>query len=172
LVKKNNLRLYPTGKYPCFIATSLFRLKGKDFSLLNFGLFSSLYGLRWLVEIPTMKAMVGFPFTFPYFHGVLTYLLAIPFCALLVNIFGRGFYNSMLWVFYSTIAYAIIAIAYDLLSPGPLSDVAINREVVLLWGLIGIVNLIFIKRKRDVELFVMRVVFLSIFPQMQIHRKV
>jgi sigma-B regulation protein RsbU (phosphoserine phosphatase) len=144
------------------VATSLFRLKGKDFSLLNFGLFSLLYGLRWLMEIPTMKAMVGFPFTFPYFHGLLTYLVAIPFCALLVNIFGRGLYNSMLWVFYSTIAYAIIATAHDLLSPGPLSDVPINRGVVVLWGLIGSVNLIFIRRKRDVELIVLKVVFLVV----------
>jgi len=144
------------------IAASLFRLKGKDFSFLYFGLLSVLYGLRWLAEIPTMITMVGFPFTFSYFHGILTYIFVIPFCALLVIIFGRGLYNSMLWVFYSTVAYAVIAIAYDLLSPGPLSDVGINRVVVVLWGLIGIINLIFIRRKGDVELIVLRVVFLII----------
>ena len=144
------------------IAASLFRLKGKDFSLLNFGLFSFLYGLRWLTEIPAMKAIVGFPFTFPYFHGVLTYFVAIPFFALLVNIFGRGLYNSMLWVFYSAIAYALIAIAYDLLNPVPLADVSINRVMVVMWGLIGIINMAFIRRRGDIELNVLRVVFLLI----------
>jgi len=144
------------------IAVALFRLKSKDFSLLNFGLLCLLYGLRWLAEIPTMQAMVGFPFTAPYFHGVLTYLFVIPFCALLVNIFGPGVYNSMRWVFYSTIAYAMIAIAYDVLSPGPLMDVGINRTVVVLWGLVGIINILLIRRKRDIEIIVLRVVFLLI----------
>jgi len=60
------------------VVISLFRLRSRDFSLLNFGLFCSLNGIRWLVEIPTMKALVGFPFTFPYFHGLLTYALGNP----------------------------------------------------------------------------------------------
>ena len=69
------------------VVISLFRLRGRDFSLLNFGLFSSLYGIRWLVETPTMKTLVGVPFTFPYFHGLLTYTLIIPLSAFLVDIF-------------------------------------------------------------------------------------
>lgn len=144
------------------IACSLFRLQGRDFSLLNFGLFSALYGLRWMAEIPTVKSMLGFPFTFPYFHGILTYLVAIPFFALLVNVFGSGLYHSMRWLFYSAIAYAVVAITFDLLGPGPFTDQGINRSVVVLWGLVGIVNLLFNQRKGDVELIVLRGVFLII----------
>ncbi len=145
------------------IAASLFRLKSKDFALFNFGLLCALYGLRWLTEIPTMKTMVGGAFTVTYFHAVLTYLFVIPFSALLVNIFGDGLYNSMRWLFYSAIAYAVIAIAIDLSSPGPLTDRGINRTVVVLWGGVGIINLVFHRRKADVELIVLKVVFLIIF---------
>ena len=141
------------------IVISLFRLRSKDLSLLNFGLFCSLNGIRWLVEIPTMKTLVGFPFTFPYFHGLLTYALVIPFSAFLVNIFGRGLYDSMLWVFRSTFVYAVAAIAYDLYRQEPLSDVSVAPAVIVLWCVVWIVNILFIKRQRHIELRVLRIVF-------------
>jgi len=140
---------------------SLFRLKNRDFTLLNFGLFGFLYGLRRLVETPTMQTMVGFPFTIPYFHGLLTYALVIPLSAFLANIFGRGFYNSMRWVFWSTIVYALGAVAYDLFRPGPLTDVGIYRPLVILWAFVWIVNLLFSRKERDVELRILQVVFLA-----------
>jgi len=143
------------------IVISLFRLRSKDFSLLNFGLFCFLNGIRWLVEIPIMKSLVGFPFTFPYFHGLLTYVLVIPISALLVNIFGRGLYDSMLWVFRSTIVYAVAALAYDLLRPEPLSDVSINSIVIVLWCIVWIVNVLFVRKPKHSELHVLRIVFLT-----------
>ncbi len=144
------------------LSVSLFKLTKKDYTLLNFGLFGALFGLRWLAEIPTIIAVLGFPFSDPYFHGVLTYLFVIPFCALLINIFGPGVYNSFLWVFYSTIAYAIIAIAIDLLQPERQADVSINWIMVVTWGIIGIVNVILVRRKRDIELIVFKLVFFII----------
>jgi phosphoserine phosphatase RsbU/P len=144
------------------IAISLFRLKSKDHSLLNFGLFCFLNGMRWLVEIPTMRSLIGFPFTIPYFHGLLTYAIVMPFSAFLVDIFGRGLYDSMLWVFRSTVVYAVAAIVYDLYRPEPLSDVSINPAVVVLWCFVGIVNILFLRRERHIELRVLRIVFLTI----------
>jgi sigma-B regulation protein RsbU (phosphoserine phosphatase) len=154
-----------TGLFVLFVGVisliiSLFRLSLKDFSLFNFGLFSALYGLRWLVEIPAMQTITGFPFTFPYLHGLLTYALAIPFFALLINIFGRGLYNSLLWIFYSSIIYALAAITYDLFSSEALAEASINNVVVVLWAIVSIVNVLFIKRKHDIELNVMKIVFL------------
>jgi phosphoserine phosphatase RsbU/P len=142
---------------------SLFRLKNRDFTLLNFGLFAFLYGLRKLVETSTLKTFVGVPFTLPYFHGLLTYVLVIPISAFLVNIFGRGLYNSMVWVFRSAIVYAIAAITYDLFRPGPLTDVAIYRPLVVVWAAIWILNLLRSRKQRDIELHVMQVVFLTTF---------
>ena len=140
---------------------SLFRLKSRDFTLLNFGLFGFIFGLRRLVETSTMKALVGVPFTLPYFHGLLTYVIVIPLSAFLVNIFGRGFFNSMVWVFRSTVAYAIIAVALDLLLPGPLTDAAIYRPLVIAWSVVWIANVLLTRRRQDVDLHILQAVFLT-----------
>jgi phosphoserine phosphatase RsbU/P len=145
------------------ILISLFRLRSRDFTLLNFGIFCTLYGIRWLVEIPTMKSLVGFPFTFPYFHGLLTYALVIPFSAFLVNIFGRGLYDSLIWVLRSTIVYTVAAVAYDLFRPEPVAEASINAAVIVLWCVIWIVNLFAIKKQDRVERRVFQVVFTFVF---------
>lgn len=145
------------------IVISLFRLKSKEFSLLNFGLFCSIYGIRWLVETPTMATVVGFPFTFPYFHALLTYIVPIPLSAFLVSIFGPGLYRSMVWFFRTTIIYAIAAIAYDLLRSETLSGTSINPIVVVVWCLVGIVNLIFFRGLARSEMRVLRGVFFFLF---------
>jgi hypothetical protein len=142
------------------ILISLFRLKSKDFSLLNFGLLCFIDGIRWLVEIPSMKTLVGFPFTFPYFHGLLTYALVIPFSAFLVYIFGRGLYDSLLWTFRSTIVYAAAAIAYDLITHRFLTDVSIYPPLVVVWGIVWIVNILMIRKQHDIELRVLRIAFI------------
>ncbi|MGA9120405.1 MAG: PP2C family protein-serine/threonine phosphatase, partial [Bacteroidota bacterium] len=82
---------------------------------------------------------------------------------LLVDIFGRGLYSSMVWVFRSTILYALGAVTYDLLRPGPLADIGIYRPLVVLWGLVWIVNVLLSRRERDIELHVLQVVFLVTF---------
>jgi sigma-B regulation protein RsbU (phosphoserine phosphatase) len=145
------------------VVISLFRLKSKDFTLSHFGLFCSVYGIRWLVETPTMVTLVGFPFTFPYFHALLTYIVPIPFSAFLVKIFGRGLYDSMIWFFRSTIIYAIAAIAYDLFRTETLAGTSINPIVVVAWCLVGIVNLVFVKGLPRNELLVLRSVFFFLF---------
>ncbi len=140
---------------------ALFRLKSRDFTLLNFGLFGLLYGFRRLAETPTMQTLVGVPFTFPYFHSLLTYALVIPLSAFLINIFGRGLYSSMRWVFWSTIVYALAAVGYDLSRSEPLADVAIYRPLVVLWAFVWIANLIVSGKKRDVEMRILQGVFLA-----------
>lgn len=104
---------------------------------------------------------VGFPFTVPYFHGLLTYAFIIPLSGFLLGIFGGGLYNSMLWVFRTTIVYAVAAISYDLFRLEPLADVSINKTLVVLWCLVWIVNVLFISKQRDIELDVLRVVFVT-----------
>jgi serine phosphatase RsbU (regulator of sigma subunit) len=108
-----------------------------------------------------MKELVGFPFTFPYFHGLLTYALVIPFSAFLIDIFGRGLYDSMLWVFRSTIIYTAAAVGLDLFRPDPLSDVSINSIVIVLWCFVWIVNVLFMRKQQHRELRVLQIVFLT-----------
>jgi phosphoserine phosphatase RsbU/P len=145
------------------IVISLFRLKSKDFSLFNLGLFCTIYGLRWLMETPTMVTLVGFPFTVPYFHAVLTYIVVIPLSAFLVEVFGRGIYDSLIWFFRSTVLYAVAAVIYDLFSTKTLSDASINPIVVVIWCLVTLVNLALIKNQKQSELNVVRAGFIFLF---------
>ena len=137
---------------------SLLRLKTKDFTLLHIGAFGFLCGLRMLSETATMRALV--PSFFPYFHTYLTYLFVIPWAGFLVEMFGDGKYKSMVWVFRTTILYAVGAIGYDLLIRGAVPDAAISRPLVLAWGAIWIVNVLFPQRPRDIELRTLQAVFL------------
>ncbi len=72
------------------IAIVIYRWKRKELSLLSFGLFCLIYGIRWLAQTPTMQVLVGFPFTQPYFERLLSYLIAIPIAAFFVLYFGSG----------------------------------------------------------------------------------
>jgi hypothetical protein len=47
------------------VAVSAFRLRNRDYSLLSFGMFCSVYGIRWLSEAETMRMLLGFPFNAP-----------------------------------------------------------------------------------------------------------
>jgi len=151
--------LFVTSIGSIAVVIALFRLRNKDFSLLNFGFFCLIYGVRWLAQSPTMKALVGFPFTIPYFEIFLTYIVGIPMSAFLVEVFGPGLFNSILWVYRSIIAYTVVVLGLDLLrlgiSPGPL----FNPFVVVLWCIVWAANLLFMKRRPEIELTALRTAF-------------
>jgi phosphoserine phosphatase RsbU/P len=141
------------------VVISMFRLRTKDYSILNFGLFCTVYGFRWLIEIPSIRSIPDFPFTNPYLSTLLTYLMVIPFALFFINIFGRGIYDSILWTFRSSVIYLIAAVIYDLFIAKSFS-VGINPFVVLVWGLILLINIFFIKRQAQIEVLVVRIVLL------------
>lgn len=144
------------------VAASLFRLRSRDFSILNFGFFCFLVGARRLAEIPSIKVLVGFPFTFPYLNVILTYAEVILLAKLLVQIFGRGLYDSMLWVFRSTIVIAVAVTAYELIRQGPPLEPPVNRVLLFLWFFVWIANVLFIRRQRTAELIVLRISLLAV----------
>jgi serine phosphatase RsbU (regulator of sigma subunit) len=142
------------------IAIVIYRWRRKELSLLSFGLFCLIYGIRWLAQTPTMQVLVGFPFSQPYFERLLSYLIAIPISAFFVLYFGPGIYNSMLWVFRTIVAYALIVIVLDLFREVSISTPSYHPVAVILWCLVWAVNLVIIKRKHDIELKVIRIAFI------------
>jgi sigma-B regulation protein RsbU (phosphoserine phosphatase) len=139
------------------ILISLFRLKRKDFSLLNFGLFFLIYGIRWLLQTSTIRALLGFPSPMPYFP--FTYLFVIPFAAFLVDILGPGLYNSMRWVFRLIVLYVVVSISMDLIYGPSSPDPEINPVLVVILCIVTAARIIFAKGRTDVELRVVRAVF-------------
>jgi hypothetical protein len=134
------------------LSFSVPRIRKKDYTLLSFGFFLTLYGLRWLNEIPGVATGLGFP----YLHSLLTYLMPIPFSAFLLVVLGRGLFGSMFWFFLSTIAYAVFAVLHDLPGGQALSP-SINTAVLALWCLVGAINVILIQEGRKTELKVLKI---------------
>jgi len=145
------------------VLSSLSRIKNREFTLLNFGFFFSLYGIRWLIEVPGIADAFGLPLTMPYLHSFLTYLIPIPFAAFLLNVLGRGLFSSMLWFFISTILYAIAAIIYDLFSTAGALNPSINTVVLAFWCLIGGINVILIQERQKTELKVLKITLSFLF---------
>jgi hypothetical protein len=143
------------------IVIALLRRRSKDFSLLNFGLILFLGGIRWLAHGPTMRELIGFPFTFSYFNLALTYAVVILISAFLVEIFGPGLYNSMLWVFRSTIVYAAVLVGYELIHQGPPPEPSISPVVAVLWVLVWLINLLLAPRRETTAIRVLRILFLT-----------
>lgn len=137
------------------ILISLFRLKRREFSLLNFGLFLLIYGVRWLLQTSTIRMLAGLPSPMPYFP--FTYLLVIPLAAFLADIFGPGPYRSMRLVFWLTILYAIVAVSYDLfIHRSASTDPEINPMFVVILCMVWGARLILVKGRVDIELHVVR----------------
>jgi hypothetical protein len=139
------------------------RIQKKEFTLLNFGLFFSLYGIRWLIEVPVIVNTLSLSLSMPLLHSFLTFLIPIPFSAFLFNVLGRGLFSSMIWFFVSTIIYAVFGMIYDLISPGNALDPAINTVVLAFWCLIGGVNVILIRDSQKTESTVLKITLSFLF---------
>ncbi len=144
------------------VAISLFRLRSRDFSILNFGLICLLAGIRWLAMTPSITTLVGFPFTYPYFYALLTYSEIILLSRLLVEIFGPGLYDSMLWVFRSTIVISIAMVVYGLIRQGAPPQPPISPALLFLWCFVWIVNVLLTRREGSTELLVLRIVIITV----------
>jgi serine phosphatase RsbU (regulator of sigma subunit) len=145
------------------ILIALLRRRSRDLSLVSFGLILILGGLRWLAHAPTMRGLVGFPFTHPYFNTAATYAVVIVISAFLVEIFGPGLYNSTVWVFRSTIVYTAAMVGYELIHQGPPPEPSIHPAVAVLWVIVWLVNLVIMPRRESIALRVLRVLFLTAF---------
>jgi hypothetical protein len=137
----------------------LYRLPKREYVMLNAGFFFLIYGLSWLTEFPSVINTLALQPAMPYLQSVLTYLMPIPFTAFLMNVVGRGLFNSLWWTFLSTIVYAIGAMIWDRFSAtGPLSP-SILPVVVALWCFAGGINLVFIRNREKTEMTLMQVAF-------------
>ena len=147
------------------LALSVPAAKKKEYTLMNLGFFFTLYGLTWLIESPGVDQAVRSvaPRAMPWLHSFLTALIPIPFSAYLVNVFGKGFFSSMRWLYYSTIAYAAFAIAYDLFTPGELLSPTINTVVLAFWCVLGGLNVILVQDRPGSGITVLKVTLYLFF---------
>jgi sigma-B regulation protein RsbU (phosphoserine phosphatase) len=148
------------------LGLSFFRLKSKDLSLLFFGTFSLMYGIRWLTQIQTIQIHSGnWALAILYLRSFITYVIPIPFFAFLIQVFGKGKYNSMLWILRGTILFAVIGIFSDLIQETPSTLNSANPVIVILCVCATIVNILrpTISRTREMKVLFIGLVILFLF---------
>ncbi|MBN1154605.1 serine/threonine-protein phosphatase [candidate division KSB1 bacterium] len=124
------------------LVLSLFRCKSKDHSLLSIGTFALLYGIRYLAQIQSMQTAVDSDnITLPYIESFITYLIPIPFFVFIIQIFGKGRYNLVLWALRTCIVFAIIGICSDILLKRPSTLHQFSAILVIFWVSISITNI-------------------------------
>ncbi len=115
---------------------SLFTWRQREFSLLYFGLFGSIYGLRILIRSVPIDLIFGWHWSWlAYVDAGLGYAL-LPILALfLEQILGPGWKNSIRWSWRVTAAFTVLAISYDLITGEPMAS-KFARVVMLALGMI------------------------------------
>jgi len=143
------------------MAISIFRWNRRDRSMLAFGATSLLYGLRLLVE--TQLGLYGGtapPQALLFLTAFFTYIIGVPLSAFLLDLFGPGWRNSMLWVYRAAILFACAGILSDLILATPFSLDRLNNVLVIVWACVVLVNAFLPGVKRTQELRVVLVGFL------------
>ena len=148
------------------LGLSFFRLKSKDLSLLSFGTFSLMYGIRWLAQTQTIQIVAGnMALTILFVRSFITYIIPIPFFVFLIQMFGRGRYNSMLWILRITILFAVIGIFSDLIQRTPSTLSSGSPVIVILFVFTAIVNILrpTIPRTREMKVLLIGLVIFFLF---------
>lgn len=123
------------------IILSLSKGKRRDLPLAAFGITSLLYGSREIVEIYILQFVSSPPpQVLIYFISILTYILPVPLSGFLLLFFGRGWKNSMLWIFWGAVVFACAEMLSDALQKEPFSLAILNNILVVILTLLLILN--------------------------------
>jgi len=113
-------------------------------TLLMFGLWCGLYGARLLALQPAVRAAVGgAPGQWARFVTVVTYTINVPITIFVASLMGVGWRHSIRWLVAGVSAFAVVAVATDLVSGVAGSANQANAWVVLTTIAIGLANILY-----------------------------
>jgi sigma-B regulation protein RsbU (phosphoserine phosphatase) len=102
------------------LAVHLLRLKSKDRSLLWFGLFVVLYGLRAVSRHAITHALFDAPTAYwAYFDSIVSDVIVTPALLFFEDVYGRGWKSSLRWLVWAQAAWAFVAIVVNAVSGQP-----------------------------------------------------
>lgn len=125
-----------------FAAFSLLvlRWKSRDRSLLFFGAFCWMYGIRMLGETELIRFLIGAPTTYwKYLVAYVTYLLPLTALLIVEHFLGAGWKSSLRRTRQIQMAYSVSAILIDSVR-GPGTAMGPNNYLVILMILVIAVN--------------------------------
>jgi sigma-B regulation protein RsbU (phosphoserine phosphatase) len=124
------------------LSVHLLRLKSKDRSLLWFGLFITLYGLRSVSRHAIPRVLFEAPPAFwLYFDGIVSDVIVIPALVFFEAFYGRGWKSSLRWLLRAVALWAVVAIVVNAVSgqpanvPDPSTLLIVALPLILLAGL-------------------------------------
>jgi hypothetical protein len=113
-------------------------------TLLTFGCWCALYGARLLAWQPAIRtALGGDPIQWMQFVAIVTYTINVPITAFVASLIGVGWRNTARWLLIGTSAFAVIAIAADVLTGRVGIAVQANSWLVLAIVSIGLINILY-----------------------------
>jgi sigma-B regulation protein RsbU (phosphoserine phosphatase) len=168
------------------IAVVLFRRRPEMLSILYFGFFTLLYGVRLLVESYLPLLLGASVEATGFLDSFITYVIPIPGWALAERLLGGGWRSTLRLQLLLFLLFAPIAIASDLLRNDPGSMEAMNNILVTAGALNVLFNLVVARKSGAPELRVVlagSVVFLllalannlsalGLFPVGEVHESV
>ena len=129
------------------VAWSL-RRRPSDRSLVYFGAWCCLYGVRLVAEQPFVRTTIGgSDQAWRYFLAFATYAINVPSGLFIEALVGPGWKQSIRRVWQAQAAYAIVAIATDLLLGRPKAAMVLNSPIVLIGLAVQLPNLWFLRHR-------------------------
>jgi len=123
------------------LAVHLLRLKSKDRTLLWFGLFIALYGLRSLARHAITHVLFDASEQFwRYFDSVISNIIVTPAILFFEVIYGKGWKSSLRWLLVAQAVWGVAAIAGDIIrrhpgaTPDPSDLLIVTLPLLLLIG--------------------------------------
>lgn len=102
------------------LAVQLLRLKSKNWSLLWFGLFAALYGLRSIARHAITQTLFDAPPSFwNYLDSVVTNVIITPALLFFEEVYGKGWRSSLRWLLWVQAAWGAAAIVVDVAAAKP-----------------------------------------------------
>ncbi|MPZ19348.1 MAG: SpoIIE family protein phosphatase [Luteitalea sp.] len=121
-------------------------------TLLTFGLFCALYGVRLLVGEDPVRAALGMTEVHEsWVSAVVTYALNVPFTLFLQSVIGRGWRDSIRWAVLIMTAFAVGAIVTELVWQQPFAATRLNSALILIALALAIGNVWYAYRIRGVR---------------------
>lgn len=148
------------------LALSFFRLKSKENSLLSIGTFALLYGIRGVIQIQSIQTAADSQnIIFPFIISFISYLIPIPFFVFIIQIFGKGRYNLVLWALRTFIVFSVSGIFSDIVQSRPGTLHSFSQILIIFWVGAAITNIFKpdVQRTRERNGFLIGLIIFLIF---------
>lgn len=137
------------------------RSRSRDLSMVSFGSFCLLYGVRMMAGAATLRVIVGgSAATYEYLGALITYVAPVPFSVFAHEFIGGGWRSSIRRVVQIAIAYAALSVVVVIATRDPSLPMVVNNPLVVSAILVLLGNLYLTGLRMTRELRVLRAGFL------------